>query len=84
LAAGNEAGWSRRTKLTDINGALFMGRGTKFLHIVNKLLRSVYSYIYVFRIARAEYSRGRLSEARGGWDSGNLEGRGGLGEGWGK
>jgi hypothetical protein len=29
-----------------------------------------------------EYSRGRLSEALGSWDSGNLEGRGGLGEGW--
>ncbi len=28
-------------------------------------------------------SRGRLSKALGSWDSGNLEGRGGLGEGWG-
>ncbi len=28
--------------------------------------------------------RGRLIEALGGWGSGNLEGRGGLGEGWSK
>ncbi len=38
----------------------------------------------MFRLARAEYSRGRLSEALGSWGSGNLEGWGGLGEGWGK
>ncbi len=31
-----------------------------------------------------EYSRGRLSEALGSWGAGSLEGRGGLGEGWGK
>jgi hypothetical protein len=31
-----------------------------------------------------EYSRGRLSKALGSWGSGNLEGRGELGEGWGK
>jgi hypothetical protein len=41
-------------------------------------------FLLLFRIARAEYFRGRLGEARGGRDSGNLEGRGGLGEGWGK
>jgi hypothetical protein len=37
----------------------------------------------LFRIAREEYSRGRLSKALSSWDSGNLEGRSGLGEGWG-
>jgi hypothetical protein len=31
-----------------------------------------------------ECSRGCLSEALGSWGSGNSEGRGGLGEGWGK
>ncbi len=38
----------------------------------------------LFRIARAEYSRGRRCKALGSWGSGNLEGRGELAEGWGK
>ncbi len=39
---------------------------------------------YVFWITRAEYSRGRLNKALGSWGSGDLEGKGWLGEGWGK
>ncbi len=33
---------------------------------------------------KSRNSRGRLSEALGNWGSEKLEGRGGLGEGWGK
>jgi hypothetical protein len=40
--------------------------------------------LLLFRIVRAERSQCRRCQALGSWGSGNLEGVGQLGEGWGK